>query len=154
MLKGLKNYFLEKHCLHYLWEQPNNMIKDIVKDSKVQRGYGIHMNRGSQGSSGIKDQCELYLKQWCLEERTDINGRKILNLHTILSIPLLKEMIAYDREGNFDRVIAFMLCILQSKEMHETLVNQEVKKLVDIDPFFRKAHFTKHKLTSWTGDNI
>ena len=72
----------------------------------------------------------------------------------ILSIPLLKEMIAYDREGNFDRVIAFMLCILQSKEMHETLVNQEIKKLVDIDPFFRKAHFTKHKLTSWTGDNI
>jgi hypothetical protein len=155
-LKGLKNYFLEKHCLHYLHEQPNNMIKDIIKDSKVQRGYGIHMNRGSQGATGIKDQCEIYLKQWLLDEKQDINGRKILNLHTVLSIPLLKELIAYDREGNYDRVIAVMLCILQAKEIQEVYKEgiSGRKRLVDEDPFFRKSYFTKHKLTSWTGDNI
>lgn len=143
-LKGLKAYFEMKNSLHYLAEQPG-IIKDIVKDSRVQRGYGIHMNRGSGGASGIKDQCEIYLRQWLYEERDDINGEKIMNLHTIKSIPLLKELIAYDREGNFDRVIAFMLCILQSKEMHRIhLEDSTPQTLLDIDPFFSKKLFKKN----------
>jgi hypothetical protein len=121
-LKGFKAYMEQKSSLQYMWEQPQ-IIKDIVKDSKVQRGYGIHMTRGNNGSSGIKDTCEIYLKDWLYEEREDIDGKKILNLHTIKSIALLKELIAYDSEGNFDRVIAFMLCILQTKELHKIHVD-------------------------------
>lgn len=117
-LKGFKGYFDQKNSLHYLYEQPG-IIRDIVRDSKVQRGYGCHMNRGSNGTIGIKDQLELYLKQWLYTERDDIDGNKILNLHTIKSIGLLKELIAYDVEGNYDRVIAFMLCILQTHELHK-----------------------------------
>jgi hypothetical protein len=127
MLKGFKGYFEQKNCLHYLYEQPS-IIRDIVKDSKVQRGYGIHMSRGSNGSSGIKDTCELYLKDWLYTERDDIDGNKILNLHTIKSIALLKELIAYDITGNFDRVIAFMLCILQTHELHRI----HVEELLDV----------------------
>lgn len=117
-LKGFKGYFEQKNSLHYLYEQPQ-IIRDIVKDSRVMRGYGIHMQRGNAGSSGIKDTCELYLKDWLYTERVDIDGRKVLNLHTIKSIGLLKELLAYDPQGNYDRVIAFMLCILQSKELHK-----------------------------------
>ena len=143
-LKGLKIHFEIKNSLHYLCEQPG-IIKDIVKDSRVQRGYGIHMNRGSQGASGIKDQCEIYLRQWLYEEREDVDGQKILNLHTIRSIPLLKELIAYDREGNYDRVIAFMLCILQAKEMHRIHIEENNNTtLLDIDPFFKKKLFVKN----------
>lgn len=143
-LKGLKVYFEQKNSLHYLCEQPG-IIKDIVKDSKVSRGYGIHMNRGNGGASGIKDQCEIYLRQWLYEERDDVNGNKIMNLHTIKSIPLLKEMIAYDWEGNYDRVIAFMLCILQSKEMHRMHVqDSKPQTLLDMDPFFSRKLFKKN----------
>lgn len=143
-LKGLKVYFEQKNSLHYLCEQPG-IIKDIVKDSKVSRGYGIHMNRGSGGSSGIKDQCEIYLRQWLYEERDDIDGNKIMNLHTIKSIPLLKEMIAYNWEGNYDRVIAFMLCILQSKEMHRMHVqDSNPQTILDMDPFFSRKLFKKN----------
>lgn len=117
-LKGMKGYFEQKNSLHYMWEQPQ-IIRDIVKDSKVARGYGIHMNRGSNGSSGIKDTCELYLRDWLYTEREDSSGKMILNLHTIRSIALLKELIAYDIEGNYDRVIAFMLAYLQTKELHK-----------------------------------
>jgi len=122
-LKGLKGYFEQKNSLHYLYEQPQ-ILKDMVKDSRVQRGYGIHMNRGAGSSStGIKDQCELYLKQWLYDE-CEVDGKKMLNLHTIKSIPLLKELVAYDKEGNYDRVIAFMLCILQTKELHRIHVEE------------------------------
>lgn len=137
-LKGLKAYFEMKNSLHYLCEQPQ-IIKDIVKDSKVTRGYGIHM------SEQIKDQCEIYLRQWLYEERKGIDGEPIMNLHTIKSIPLLKELIAYDREVNTDRVIAFMLCILQSKEMHKIhLQDSTPKMLMDMDPFFKRKLFTKN----------
>lgn len=143
-LKGLKAYFEMKNSLQYLCEQPQ-IIKDIVKDSKVNRGYGIHMNRGSGGATGIKDQCELYLRQWLYEERETGDGPKIMNLHTIRSIPLLKELVSYDREGNFDRVIAFMLCILQCKEMHKIhLIDMQPQTLLDIEPFWTKKWFAKN----------
>ncbi len=143
-LTGMKGYFQEKNSLHYMYEQPQ-IIKDIVKDSKVQRGYGIHMNRSSNGANGIKDTCEIYLRDWLYTERDDLDGKKILNLHTIKSIPLLKELIAYDRSGNFDRVIAFMLCILQSKELHKIHIQETTPQLlIDLDPFFRKQLFRKN----------
>jgi len=143
-LKGLKGYFEMKNSLHYLCEQPQ-IIKDIVKDSRVNRGYGIHMQRGQGGASGIKDQCELYLRQWLYEERDGEDGNKIMNLHTLRSIPLLKELIAYDRETNTDRVIALMLCILQSKEMHKIhLQSTQPKTLLEMDSFFSKKYFQKN----------
>lgn len=137
-LKGLKTHFETKNSLHYLCEQPE-IIKDMVKDSRVNRGYGIHM------SNNIKTQCELYLRDWLYEERQDVNGKKIMNLHTVKSIPLLKELIAYDREVNTDRVIAFMLCILQCKEMFRINVNQNTPQtLVDMEPFFSRQLFKKN----------
>ena len=143
-LKGLKGYFEMKNSLHYLFEQPQ-IIKDIVKDSRVSRGYGIHMNRGSGGATGIKDQCEIYLRQYLYEEREDTEGNKIMNLHTIRSIPLLKELIAYDRDTNTDRVIALMLCILQSKEMHKIHINSiRPQTYLEMDSFFSKKFFTKN----------
>ena len=96
-------------------------------------------------SEGIKDQCEQYIRQWLYDERKDINGNPILNLHTIKSIPLLKELVAYDRECNTDRVIAFMLCILQSKELHKLhMEDMQPKTLLEIDPFFTRKHFQKN----------
>ena len=122
-LKGMKGYFEQKNSLHYMWEQPQ-IIKDIVKNSTVQRGYGIHMNRGSNGSVGIKDTLEMYWKSWLYTEKDDGNGGIMFNFHTIKSIALLKEIIAYDVEGNFDRVIAVMLAHLQTKELHKIHVDQ------------------------------
>ena len=143
-LKGLKGYFEMKNSLHYLCEQPQ-IIKDIVKDSRVSRGYGIHMNRGAGGATGIKDQCELYLRQWLYDERDSNDGQPTMNLHSIRSIPLLKELIAYDRETNTDRVIALMLCILQSKEMHKLHINSmRPQTLLEMDPFFSKSYFKKN----------
>ncbi len=142
-LKGLKTYFEIKRSTHYLYEQPG-IIKDIVKDSRVNRGYGIHMNRGTGGASGIKDQCEIYLKQWLLEEKSGPDDTKILNLHTIFSQGLLKELIRYDRDGNFDRVIAFMLCILQQKENHKIHIEENVPTYMEIDKFFTRQHYKKY----------
>jgi hypothetical protein len=119
-LKGLKIYFEQKRCLNLLKEQPT-ILSDIVKHSKVARGYGIHM------TAGIKAQAEIYARDWLLEKRGENkDGSPIYNLHTIMSIPLIQELIAYDpKHGNFDRAISFMCTILHSHENHRILVNKE-----------------------------
>lgn len=143
-LKGLKVYFEQKNSLQYLYEQPM-IIKDIVKNTSVTRGYGIHM------TEPIKDQGEIWLRDWLYTEVDTIeekNGEqtKILNLHKIKSIPLLKELIAYDREANTDRVIAFMCCIIQLKEMHRINIQDiDNNRIVDVDPWFKRKFFTKTK---------
>ena len=41
------------------------------------------------------------------------------NLHSIKSVPLLEELINYNDTGNFDRVIAFMLTIVNVQQNQE-----------------------------------
>jgi len=119
-LKGLKIYFEQKKSLHLLKTQPS-IIRDIVKDSRTNRGYGIHMN------GPIKDQAEIYLRDWLLEKRSDTEGEDKLNLHSLYSIPLIQELIRYDsKKGNFDRAIAMMLVILHMQDNHKIVVKEKL----------------------------
>lgn len=138
-LRGLKIYFEQKKCLHLLKQQPT-ILKDIVPNSKTQRGYGIHM------SDPIKVQGEIYLRDWLLEERGDSeNGEIIRNLNTIYSIPLLQELISYNKRGNFDRVISFMLCMFHSQENYRVKVKEEgLNKIIPQNSFFNRKLFKKN----------
>ena len=65
----------------------------------------------------IKDAGEKYIKRWLLTERDiDEHENKVLNLETIYDIGLLEELINYNRKGNFDRVMSFMMLMFQIEE--------------------------------------
>ena len=107
----VKNYFRRIKRLDQLAVQPDAVISKNVKNSKVARVYGMHMNEQ------LKDAGEKYIKDWLLQVRDyDENGNAILNLETIYSIGLLEELISYNRKGNFDRVMAFMQVMFQCQE--------------------------------------
>lgn len=133
---GLFAHFTTKHCEHLLADQPD-IIKDIIKNSTVQRKKGIHM------AVGIKDWAELKTRDWLNEEYEP--GKK--NLTKILSEPLLEELISYNREGNFDRVIAFMLVMVYKEEMHNSHVKkakeEEHDKSLFKIPLFRDMNIPK-----------
>lgn len=115
-------WFRQRKKLHRLATQPDTVISVSVKDSKVARSYGIHMNEK------IKDAGEKYIKSWLLEVRGyREDGTAILNLETIHSIGLLEELIQYNRKGNFDRVMAFMMCMFQQQEESLGTVHNEKK---------------------------
>jgi len=99
------------------------------------RIYGQHM------SIIVKDEVELYLREWLL---TPIGDGK-LQLHTIKSIPLLKELISYNKNGNFDRVIALMLCIIllvETRNYAVEKVKEEIK--ADNENFFNRKLFVQN----------
>jgi len=112
--KGLFFYFEKVNATYLLADQPNDLIGDIVKDSKVDRKKGIHM------SQFIKDWGEGAIRDWLVEEFAP--GKK--NLTKIMSEPLLEELIAYNDKGNFDRVMAFMLVMMYRQQLHKLHVKK------------------------------
>jgi hypothetical protein len=130
--QGVKQYFERKDSLNYLMPQPK-YIKDVIPNSTVERGYGIHMN------VQIKDHGEILLRDWLQQEE---NG--MLNLRRIRSVTILKELIMYDDVNNFDRVIAMLLLMYALKEMHKQKViysSDQTKK----DKFFERKLFQRHQ---------
>lgn len=123
----LKMHFEHKHSLYLLVDTPN--ILKSTTNTTVNRGKGTHM------TPGIKEELEIEFRDWLSTPRGD--GK--LNLHTILSKPLLRELIAYNKEGNFDRVIAVMLMNM-NRLAHLRMKVVEAKKK-EIDPFFKRKLF-------------
>jgi len=115
--KGLFSHFSHKHAEHLLTDQPD-IIKDIIQDSKVNRAKGIHMN------VSIKDWGEGLVKDWLSEEYAP--GKK--NLTKVFSEPLLEELIGYNPDGNFDRVMAYMMVMIYREELHHVKI-KEAKKV-------------------------
>lgn len=134
----VKNYFRRYKKLNQLAFQPDAVISKNIKNSTVARVYGIHMN------DQLKDAGEKYIKDWLLEIRDyDENGNPVLNLETINSIGLLEELIQYNRKGNFDRVMSFMMCMFQLQEdelgkEYGKEKNTKVKEIMDLMNKFRK----------------
>ncbi|MGL4330778.1 MAG: hypothetical protein ACRCSD_09305, partial [Clostridium sp.] len=57
----VKDYFRRRKQLHFLALQPDAVISKNVKNSKVARVYGCHMNEQ------LKDAGEKYIKDWLLD---------------------------------------------------------------------------------------
>ena len=70
----------------------------------------------------------------------------LLNLHRIRSVALLKELIAYNDVGNFDRVMAFMMVMYHLEEVKKIKVEKGTKVTTIYDQdFWSKRFFTKKK---------
>jgi hypothetical protein len=133
--KGLHQYFVQKHCTHLLAEQPE-MIKDIIKSSKVDRGKGIHM------TNSIKEYAELLLRDMLSEEYQP--GKT--NYKKIYSRGLLQELMSYNDDHNFDRVIGFMMIALYNLELHKIHVKKKTEQRPRRDEFFEKQIYV-HRAT-------
>ncbi|WP_428743142.1 hypothetical protein [Tenacibaculum sp.] len=125
---GIKTYLENTNSLYLLASTPTIMKSNIM--SNVNRGLGQHM------STPVKEECEIFLRDWLIAPA----GEGKLNYQRINSKPLLKELINYNKIGNFDRVIALMLCIVQLTQMHK-IVTSAVEEEAEKDPFFDRQLF-------------
>ena len=130
---GIKTYFENSNSLFLLATTPSILKANVT--SNVSRQLGQHM------SQKVKDEAEIMLRDWLVAEAG--NGKK--NLHYIKSKPLLKELINYNKLGNFDRVIALMLCIIQSTQMYKIIAQTKEEK-AEKDPFFDSPLFNNDEI--------
>lgn len=111
-IQGFKTHMQNRNCLHLLAKEPTALKKN--KAEAVANVYGWNTNSN-------KDELEFYLRDWLFSDAGD--GK--LNLHHIYSVPLLKELEAYNDVGNFDRVISAALLIVQKIQMHKIIAKQK-----------------------------
>ena len=122
-----------------LTDQPDALIKEIIDNSKVKRSKGIHM------TDKIKKRGILLLRDWLLEVRGhDVEGNPILNLHHLNDPGLLNELIQYNDDMNFDRVIAIIMCMMLDVHLEKVKV-KNLEEAVKRDPFWDKKLFTRSK---------
>lgn len=134
----VKKYFERRKKLHLLAAQPDGVISKNIKNSRVARIYGCHMNEK------LKDAGAKYIKQWLLEERDfDENGNVQTNMDYIFDIGLLEELILYNKKGNFDRVMALMQVLFQVEEDELGKEYQESGTVSDLAKEF--ANLSLHK---------
>ena len=110
--KGIYPYFTNKHCDYLLADQPDKIITEIFKDSKVQRRKGCHMTKQ------IRAYGEGLILEWLMEEYEPGHP----NLERIYSEPLLEELIQTDGVKNVDRVIALCMTMMYREELYQVKV--------------------------------
>ena len=128
------------NCSYLLADQPE-CIKDIIQDSKVHRGKGMHMG------GELKNYGEGLIKTWLIDAYDERNP-EIKNMHKMRSQPLLKELIAYDGEINTDRAMAFMILQYYILELRRHRIDeQKDEPNINNADFFNRPHFAKAKRT-------
>lgn len=122
---GIFSYFYNKKSEYLLAETPK-LIMNILPDSSVgmSRQHGVHAVPKIQNFYlGLIKQ---YLEEEVIKE-FDEEGKVskiIMGVSKIKSIALLKELLAYnddDAKGNYDRVVAFGMCMLYEEETQSTV---------------------------------
>ena len=122
--KGIYPYFTNKHCDYLLADQPDKIISEIFKDSKVQRRKGCHMTKQ------IRAYGEGLILEWLLEEYEPGHP----NVERVYSEPLIQELIENDGVKNVDRVIALCMVMIYREELYQVKVSksQEQNKQVEL----------------------
>jgi len=111
------DYMIAKGDSHYLERQPS-WLQEIVPNTTVRRDFGIH-----RSAEKIRNFLHTCLKKYTEEvvhiEKNE-EGEEIsrqVGMAKIFDPVLLEEIIQYNEDGNFDRIIAAELAIALAMKM-------------------------------------
>ena len=143
--KGIYPYFTNKHCDYLLADQPDKIITEVFKDSKVQRRKGCHMTKQ------IRAYGEGLILEWLLDEYEPGHP----NVERVYSEPLIEELISNDGVKNVDRLIALCMVMIYREELYQLKVSsaKEQNKQVELFemPLFSKQWFEEDNSISEDG---
>lgn len=152
--KGLFAYFSKMNSL-YLLTDVLEYLKDkqLIKDT----GYG-NKAKGTNANNAINGYARNLLRSWLLKPTTivqTIDGAEqeidVPNLYMLRNRALIKELINYNQEGNFDRISAMGMLmllredrmILYNGDMNTSKQNNDDASYLGNDPFF-KMNYRKY----------
>lgn len=123
--KGIYPYFTNKHCDYLLADQPDKIISEVFKDSKVQRRKGCHMTKQ------IRAYGEGLILEWLMEEYEEGH----MNIERVYSEPLIEELIENDGVKNVDRLIALCMVMIYREELFQIKVSAAKEKNKQVELF-------------------
>lgn len=148
--KGLFSHFSIRNSLYLLTD-----VLDFLKEKQMMKdGYG-NKSKGTNASSAINAFARSRLRSWLLApvpimQTIDGEEKEVMvpRLFTVRNRALLKELINYNSEGNFDRISAMgMLMLLREDRMirYQGDVSKEKQERANNsydgnDPFFKRNY--------------
>lgn len=148
--KGLFSHFSTRNSLYLLTD-----VLDFLKEKQMMKeGYG-NKSKGTNASPAINAYARSRLRSWLLSpvpimQTIDGEEKEVLvpRLFTVRNRALLKELINYNSEGNFDRISAMgMLMLLREDRMirYQGDVSKEKQEKANSsydgnDPFFKRNY--------------
>lgn len=153
--KGLFSHFSTRNSLYLLTD-----VLDFLKEKQMMKeGYG-NKSKGTNASPAINAYARSRLRSWLLSlvpimQTIDGEEKEVLvpRLFTVRNRALLKELINYNSEGNFDRISAMgMLMLLREDRMirYQGDVSKEKQEEANSsydgnDPFFKRNYDSRFK---------
>lgn len=153
--KGLFSHFSTRNSLYLLTD-----VLDFLKEKQMMKeGYG-NKSKGTNASPAINAYARSRLRSWLLSpvpimQTIDGEEKEVLvpRLFTVRNRALLKELINYNSEGNFDRISAMgMLMLLREDRMirYQGDVNKEKQEKANSsydgnDPFFKRNYDSRFR---------
>jgi hypothetical protein len=148
--KGLFSHFSTRNSLYLLTD-----VLDFLKEKQMMKdGYG-NKSKGTNASPAINAYARSRLRSWLLApvpimQTIDGEEKEVMvpRLFTVRNRALLKELINYNSEGNFDRISAMgMLMLLREDRMirYQGDVSKEKQERTNNsydgnDPFFKRNY--------------
>lgn len=148
--KGLFSHFSTRNSLYLLTD-----VLDFLKEKQMMKdGYG-NKSKGTNASPAINAYARSRLRSWLLApvpimQTIDGEEKEVMvpRLFTVRNRALLKELINYNSEGNFDRISAMgMLMLLREDRMirYQGDVSKEKQERSNNsydgnDPFFKRNY--------------
>jgi hypothetical protein len=114
-------YMKSKGDAHYLEKQPQ-WLMEVVPNTTVKREYGVH--RSAQKVIDYLHNCLKKYMEEVIHKETDEDGnvtKEVTGVSKIFDPVLLEEIIQYNDQGNFDRIVAAELAIAQALKMDPIL---------------------------------
>lgn len=146
--KGLYGYFEQRNALHILCDTPK-----ILKDQQITKlNYATGNNsKGTPATEHVNRWARELIKSWMLEQAV---GKEdgVTNTHTIGSPAMLKEIIYWNKEGNFDRISALGMCLILREDRFKITYEEEEEDLQSKLDFFTRNYEGKARGFSYTGD--
>lgn len=150
--KGLYGYFYNKNCLYLLCDEP-----EILKDKGISKSNTVGNNsKGTMASGAVNEYGLQRSLEWMsLPAYGEEPDSEIINLDKIRSVGLLKEIIGYNQQDNFDDISALgMLMILREDRLRfKEKINKSKLKTVANDDFFAR-HIRGGTLNGYTSHTI
>ena len=153
--KGLFSHFSIRNSLYLLTD-----VLDFLKEKQMMKeGYG-NKSKGTNASPAINAYARRRLRSWLLSpvpimQTIDGEEKEVLvpRLFTVRNRALLKELINYNSEGNFDRISAMgMLMLLREDRMirYQGDVSKEKQEKANSsydgnDPFFKRNYDSRFR---------
>ena len=135
-IPGFINYCKVNGYVHKLQISPYEAISKGMVTFSRKYDYGVTM------SKQLNTHCEQLIRQWLLEPWKKEDDRLLLNLDKLYSLRIIRELITYERDKNFDHVSSLKLLVLWlSQERDVTFKEEDIqnKQYDDLNKYFKKV---------------